>query len=420
MEKLRVGAVGCGRGMNVAAIFAKYDCDVVAYCDDNPKRNPFVDELGATAKRYDNFDEFLDHGLDIVVLGNFFHEHAPLAIKCLERGIHVYCECLSNGTMAEGVELIRAAEKSDAIYFMADNYPGMLACQEIKRVCKGGSLGKILYAEGEYNHPYAPDDVDFLKSCFYYPKHWRNYIPSTYYVTHSLAPLMAAVGATPKIVTAFSAFSPIPDNNPNFRHTGDIHASISTFNDDGSIYRVCAWGGLGAGHISYRVGGVNGQIENVRGFGEKIMLRYNGWSVPEGMKDVNFYMPSWNLDDEDKIDLSGHGGGDDITVRAMLRCVREGKQPELPFDVHSGVAMSSVAILGWRSVLEGGKPYEIPDFRKEEWCKLYENDRLTPFYGSDGSEPTLPCSTHPDYAPTETQKRLFKELVTDQGFGRDE
>ena len=64
-----------------------------------------------------------------------------------------------------------------------------------------------------------------------------------------------------------------------------------------------------------------------------------------------------------------------------------------------------------RSGLEGGKTYDIPDFRKEEDRKLYENDYLTPFYGADGSEPTMPCCSHPDYKPTEEQMRLyFKEL----------
>ena len=33
--------------------------------------------------------------------------------------------------------------------------------------------------------------------------------------------------------------------------------------------------------------------------------------------------------------------------------------------------------------------YDIPDFHNEEDLKKYENDHLTPFYGSDGSTPTI-------------------------------
>ncbi len=70
-----------------------------------------------------------------------------------------------------------------------------------------------------------------------------------------------------------------------------------------------------------------------------------------------------------------------------------------------------VAILSHRSMLEGGKPYDIPDFRLEECRKKYENDRITPFYGTDGSEPNIPCCSHTDYKPTETQLKMFKEMV---------
>ena len=42
---------------------------------------------------------------------------------------------------------------------------------------------------------------------------------------------------------------------------------------------------------------------------------------------------------------------------------------------------------------------------------MYENDRLSPFYGEDGSEPTLPCCSHPDYKPSDEQIRGFNDLL---------
>jgi hypothetical protein len=93
----------------------------------------------------------------------------------------------------------------------------------------------------------------------------------------------------------------------------------------------------------------------------------------------------------------------------FLDCVREGKQPPHPFDIYSATVMSSVALLGHRSVLEEGKTYDIPDFRREEDRKLYENDNLTPFWGDDGSTPTLPCCSNPNHQPTEKQMELYFE-----------
>ena len=58
-------------------------------------------------------------------------------------------------------------------------------------------------------------------------------------------------------------------------------------------------------------------------------------------------------------------------------------------------------------------PYDIPDFKKEEDRVKYENDHETPFYYSDGREPTIPCSSHPGYHPSEQQ---FNNYLEDLGL----
>jgi len=400
MSKLKIGIFGAGRGTTIARNFMMLNCDVVAICDFSPERlKKPMKELGCSAKIYSDFDSFLQHDMDAVVLANTFNEHAPYAIKCFEKGLHVYSECISNATMAEGVELVKAFKKSSCVYMLAENYPQMLFNREIKRVCDGGTLGKILYAEGEYNHPINPNDEEFKQLCLYHSKHWRNFLPATYYITHSIGPVMWATGARPKRVTAFAAFSPSESDVTIGKNSGDAAAIITTLNDDDSIYRVTGCARFGGHNFSYRVCGTEGQIENLRGMDDKIMLRYNPWSVPDGREENNFYTPEISDPDDEKIKASGHGGSDFLTARTFVECIRANKQPEYPFDIYGAVTMSSVAILGHRSILEGGKPFEIPDFRNESDCELYKNDRLTPFYGADGSEPTIPCSSKPDFVP---------------------
>ena len=368
MEKIKIGILGAGRGVDVAENFMHLDnCEVVALCDFNKDRlENGLKELGKDVQTFLDFDEFIKTDLDAVIIANYFHEHTPFAIKCFEKGIHVFCECISNGTMAEGVELLRAYEKSSSIFMLAENYPQMIFNREMKRVCEGGTLGKILYAEGEYNHPLNPNDIDFYKGYVYFPEHWRNYLPRSYYVTHSLAPLMWSTGATPKSVCAFGVFSPMEEFG-TARYVGDSATIMMTQNDDGSVFKFTGCGAFGAHHNAYRICGKNGQIENLRGMGSKVMLRYNHWQIPEGMEEVNLYEPSWNDKDEELINQSGHGGGDYIVARMFLDCIRENRQPEHPFDLYSAVAMSSVAILAHRSILEGGKPFNIPDFTNGEW-----------------------------------------------------
>lgn len=413
MKKLKVGIFGFGpRGQSFVKSLLLLNCDIVAICEKRPAQLDEVKKLiGKEVKCYTSFDDFIEEDLDAVLLTNYFHEHAPYAIKCFKRNIHVFSECISNGTMAEGVMLARAFEKTKSIYFLAENYPQMKFNLEMQRVAKGGTLGKILYAEGEYIHPVAPVNADFNKTYKYSKDHWRHYLPRTYYVTHSLGPIMRATGATPKKVSAFNAYHPFPSDTPTASMVADRVAIMTTLNDDGSVFKFVGCGGLGAHGNTYRLCGEKGQIENLRGMGEKIMLRYNDWEIPEGKEEINFYEPSWNDKDEEFIVASGHGGADYITLRLFVECVRNNTQPPHPFDLHSAISMSSVAILAHRIVLNGGGAIDIPDFRKEEDCRRYENDYDSPFIRYDGQAPTIPCCSNPDYRPTQKQIDNFLKTL---------
>ena len=420
MEKIRVGIFGCARGTTLLRNIIHSGGEIVALCDKVEKwRNQAMDaikELGGEApeKLYDDFDSFIEHpGLQAVVLANTFHEHAPYAIRCLEKNIHVLTECTSNGTMAEGVALVRAAEKSDAIFMLAENYPYMQFNQEMRRVYRGGTLGKVLFAEGEYNHPGPGNNPDTVRRLNPYAKHWRNFCPVSYYITHSLAPLMFITGATPKRVTAFPTYLE-PDDSPDVfigKWTADRNAIVTILNDDNSVFRVTGCATFGAHGNSYRICGTKGQIENVRGGGGKVMLRYNEWQVPEGMEATNYYMPEWPEEIREMAEKADHGGGDFFTAYEFLKCIREGKKHE--FDVYFATTMASVAILSFRSMCENGVPYDIPDFHKEEDRVKYENDRETPFFGFDGSKPTIPCCTNPNYRPPEQAYKAYLDLIGD-------
>ena len=317
------------------------------------------------------------------------------------------CSMLSELFASSENVLQSGIENLNVVYMLAENYPQMIFNREIKRVCDTGTLGKIIYAEGEYNHPGNPNDITFKKIYNYFEGHWRNYLPRTYYVTHSLGPIMHATGATPKRVTAFASFAPIESDVPIASYNGDRAAIITTLNDDGSVFRFTGCAAFGGHHNAYRVCGTEGSIENLRGTND-MMLHYNNWSKPEGYEEYNRYEPLWNDPDEEFIKTSGHGGADYITARMFLDCIKENRQPEHPFDIYSAINMSSVAILSHRSMLEGGKPYDIPDFRNEADREKYRNDTLSPFWLSDGTPPSYPCCSDPSYLPSEEQLANYK------------
>ncbi len=405
MDKIRVGIFGLRRGSGFFGEIEANGGRVVAVCEkDGQQVREVIDEIKDAAV-YSDFDEFLNHGLDAVLLCNFFPEHAEYAIKCLEKNINVLSECVANATMAEGVRLCEAAEKSDAIYMLAENYPYMLFNREMKRVYEGGTLGKLMYAEGEYNHPMDWYDTKAVLSIRPYEKHWRNFLPRSYYITHSLAPIMAATGCIPGRVTAMPVYRPLPEDCPTASHVADVAAIISILNTDGSVFKVTGCSAFGAHGNSYRLCCEKGQIENVRGT-DKVMLRYNSWQIPEGKKEINFYKPKMTAEERKIAGSSGHGGGDFFVIREFFNCIRT-KTPH-QFDVYFATALSSVAILAHRSIMEGSAPFNVPDFRNAQDREAFRNDTLSPFWLSDGTPPSYPCCSDPSYLPTKEQLERYK------------
>lgn len=409
MKEIRMGIFGMKRGSSFIEHILANKGNIVAVCD---KDSDYFEKartiLGDSTKYFTNFDEFIETPMDAVLLANYFHEHTPYAIRCLEKNIHVLSECTSNSTMAEGVQLVEAAEKSNAFYMLAENYPFMLFNREITRVCKEGTLGKILYGEGEYNHPgnyYSTEKNGLYDSL----NHWRRSLPSTYYITHSLAPLCYATGAKPVRVAGMAIYSPAPEDCNAASAVGDRSAIITCINDDNSVFKVTGCAAFGAHNNSYRICGEKGQIENLRGTDSNIMLRYNEWDVPEGMKEVNQYKPDIYDKDNELIEKADHGGGDFIVIRKFFEHIRTNTKPEM--DEYFATMLASVAILSHRSVLNNNMPYDVPDFRKAEDRKKFENDNDTPFHYSDGRTPTIPCSSNPDYAPSEIQIANFSKRI---------
>ncbi len=420
MKKIRIGIFGAQRGSYFNPPILHEGGEIVAVCERMPQRIEWMKyqlrQAGASDNIafYTDFDEFINHDMDAVLLANNFTDHAKFAIRLLEKGIHVLCECQSNVTMADGVALVRAAEKSKAHFMLLENYPYMLFNLEMKKIVEGGSLGKILYAEGEYNHSsdkpnYAPGDTTPMRMTVTmspYEKHWRRFLPRTYYLTHSLAPLMYITGATPKRVTAMPVFAP---DIKSHRLVGDRASVMTTLNDDDSVFKFFGCSAFGFTEDSYRFCGEKGQVENVRGSGGKVMLCYSNGYQPEGMEQITYYKPEWKEEDREIALKSGHHGGDYYVIKKFFNVVRGLEKNE--FDEYFSTTMASVAILAHRSQLENGVPYDIPDFHKEEDRVKWENDRLTPFYGDDGSEPTLPCCSRPDYRPTEEAVEKYRKAL---------
>jgi predicted dehydrogenase len=69
---------------------------------------------GEAPKGYADIDEMLasEKGLDAVIVATPDFWHSPHTVKCLEAGLHVYCEKMMSNTIEGARAIVRAAEKS--------------------------------------------------------------------------------------------------------------------------------------------------------------------------------------------------------------------------------------------------------------------------------------------------------------------
>ncbi|MCX7705703.1 MAG: Gfo/Idh/MocA family oxidoreductase [bacterium] len=372
-KEIKLGVVGVRRGMSFAAGAEQAGMKLVAICDIwEEKLKEAEKKLGV--KTYTDYDRFLEHDMEAVILANYFHQHAPFAIKALKAGKHVLSETACNSTIAEGVELCRTVEKTGLIYMLAENYPYTVFNMEMKRLYESGEIGEVTYAEGEYNHPMSPESRCVLAPGI---NHWRNWMPPTYYCTHALAPLVFITETMPVKVNALSIAR--PSINSRTARRADPGFVILCRMDNGAIFRI--FGLILPGHSNwYRIHGEKGAMEITRGpgyFGPGLIrIWHEEWTKRKGQPLERTYVPQW----PEKAEIAtraGHGGGDFWVNWYFAHSIRTGKQPFL--DVYRGVTMSTVGILAWKSALEDGKPYEVPDFKKESERKKYENDDASPF-----------------------------------------
>ena len=386
--------------------------DLVALCDTwEEKLKSAGERLGV--ETYTDYESFLSHDMDAVILANYFHQHAPFAIQALEAGKHVMSETAACHTLGEGVALVRAVEKSGLTYMFAENYPYMVFNQEMRRLYQKGDIGEFKYGEGEYVHP-DPPEVKLRRSCGW--DHWRNWIPATYYCTHSIAPVMYITDTRPEKVNGFVV--PFDHDDPSMALTAkvqDTAATIMCRMDNGAV--VKSLHGSLRGHGNYvRIHGNRGLMENCR-HGDKQRLRVlkEPFEKKKGEPTETVYRPDFPVYHAEAT-RAGHGGGDFFTTHHFLKAIQTGEPPYL--DVYRGVDMSIAGIQAWRSVLADSAPMEVPDFRKEGPRRKYRNDHWSPDPERKGvGQPA--SSVIGKIVPSSDAKKLAKKEWASQGYHID-
>lgn len=373
-EKIRVGVVGVGRGRGFARGAGPHlGLELVSLCDLWEEGLAKLGrELGVAT--YTDYDRFLEHDMDAVILANYFHQHAPFAMKALQAGKHVMSETSACLTLAQGVALIEAVEASQKIYMFAENYPYSAPNQEMRALYRAGRIGDFKYGEGEYVHPMSAKEFNLISPGV---DHWRNWIPATYYCTHALAPVMVITDTLPVKVNGF-VIAYDPADEEQFGRTARRHDAASMIvvrMDNGAVVKLLQYGLRGHGGW-VRIHGNRGLMETLR-WGKRGMLRVirEPFDKDEGEAAEKIYAPDFPEHHEEAV-KAGHGGGDYFMNYHFAEAIRAHRQPYL--DVYRGVAMSIVGPLAYRSALADSATVEVPDLRDPQARAKYAHDDWSP------------------------------------------
>ncbi len=372
---LKIGVLGAYRGKTMIDILLNYhEAQLVAVCD---KFAPALEKIEKEAEKanmdvtiYSDFEEFIKHDMDAVILANYATEHATFAIRCLKEGKHVLSECLPCETMAQAVELVETVEESGLVYAYAENYCYMRDTFEMWRRYKNGDFGEIQYAECEYVH----DCSSCWPQITYGDKnHWRNLMHPNFYCTHSLGPILMITGRKPVKVVGYE----IPvDKELSFKtgRVGGAGLEMVTL-DNGAVVKSIH-GGLKRepAQNRYQIYCSKGLMESDRNSGAKLFNAYKEDDEKVCVGSWERYNPEPFVAKEKAKKIATHGGSDFYATYLFIQKILGKPDGKWSIGVHDAVNMGISGILAWRSALNGNKPIDVPDFTKKEERDKYRFD----------------------------------------------
>jgi len=303
-------------------------------------------------------------------LANYANEHAPFAIKAMNKGLHVFSEVLPAQTMKEAVELIEAVESTGKIYAYGENYCYMPAPYEMKKLYRENKIGEFEYGECEYVHNCEPvwPDITYGEK-----DHWRNNMYSTFYCTHSIGPIIHATGLRPISVVGFEG-TKTERNLRTGSKAGAFGIEMITLENGGIIKSI--HGGLYENSIWYSMYGAKGRMESARedaqaGGVSMLYVKCDENSGDYAKLPVQAYRPARELDD--KAQGFGHGRSDFYSMWHFVEKIRGNENADI-IDVYEALDMFLPGMFAYRSILNGNIPMQIPNLRNKDEREKWRND----------------------------------------------
>ena len=386
-QKARFGFIGTGnRGRGLMNnILSIEGVEIKAICDIDPEaleaaRKIVMDHGQPEPEAYPGDTDYLKlvlrDDIDAVIIATPWDLHTPMAIAGMKAGKYTCCEVPIAYTLDECRELIKTHEETGTECMMMENWsfrPDNLA---VLNMIREGLLGSMTHAHCAYSH----DCIDhwYFDSATgndrwgarYLLEHNRNQYP-----THQQGPVLSWMNIG----------------------CGDYYGTLtSTATDCFSIneYFKRRFPGHPNGNRKYRQGDIVTTVVRTK-MGKTIVINFdmqsprpydNRWTV-QGTKGIyneqrnSVYLtgvspqyhqwepfPPYQEKYENNLAndiFGGHGGADGIMLNQIVKSVKN--KTRLPLSLYDGVLMSSIGPLSEKSIAEGSKSIDVPDFTSGRW-----------------------------------------------------
>ncbi|HEY3331164.1 MAG TPA: Gfo/Idh/MocA family oxidoreductase [Capsulimonadaceae bacterium] len=395
MKQIKVGVVGAGQFAPSFIPLFKAHPGVrdVALAEIFPQRLQEEADRFGIVDRYASFDDLLASDVDAVAIYTQRWTHAPMAIKALEAGKHVYSAVPAAVTVEEMSTLIDAVKRTGLTYMMGETsyyYPCAIYC---RGRYAAGDMGHFVYGEAEYMH-------DMSHGFYQAYQHsggdqWKRHagFPPMLYPTHSVSMIVSITGQHMVDVSCLGYTDREDDGvfredvnlwhnvfsneTALFRTSGGGSARINEFRRVGhcgrrstrcSIYGTLANyeeqadGSIWVDHIHDPVD-LDGIIRTPTGLhaGESAS-RDSLHQVLKDDFDSGFAKvhPRERLPKEFAGLPNGHEGSHQFLVDDFVTAIQTGNRP--PVDVYAAARYTVPGIIAHESALRDGERLKVPDF----------------------------------------------------------
>lgn len=341
-RKVRVGIIGYG----VCKFGADFgfqnhpNVDVVAVSDLFPDRCAELAKACRCSKTYPSLEELVkDDTIEAVWIATDAPSHAKHAILALKHGKHVACAVPAVfGSLEEAERLYDAVKAAKGLkYMMFETSCFHPELHAMRKLYQAGTLGKLVYAEGEYYH--------FMSEPIPSYKDWRVGLPPQWYPTHSNA---YYIGVTRGSFTEVCCMA-MPSTVPHLKPSGNVYKN--PFGTEIAQFRTSE-GGVARMAVSWDTPGFSGEMGRIRGQQGTFYDRFEGHkqNLPETRRPP---LPPG-------VPPGGHGGSHGYLTDEFITAILQDRQPLV--DISMALNLTVSGIVAHQSAMRDGELKKIPQF----------------------------------------------------------